>query len=97
MKKSTQVIIAIVMLATYFKFKDGKPTTSDTSPTVTLTAEEEQDARDFAQALIQRDYKCDKVTTFSTANFSGYATVFCDDRYEYKVSKQSGRWIVEPQ
>lgn len=97
MKKSTQVIIAIAILATYFKFKDGKPTASDTSPTVTLTAEEEQDARDFAQALIQRDYKCEKVTTFSTANFSGKAIVWCDDRYEYEVSQKGGRWIVEPQ
>ncbi|EGT5657849.1 MULTISPECIES: hypothetical protein [Citrobacter] len=61
-----------------------------------VQADDEQDAKDFAQALIQsRDYKCDKVTAFSTANFSGKAVVWCDDRYEYEITQPGGRWKVE--
>ena len=59
-------------------------------------ADEQQDAQDFAQALIQsKGYTCDKVTTFSTANFSGRADVWCDDQYQYEITKPGGRWKVE--
>lgn len=59
-------------------------------------ADDQQDAKDFAQSLIQsRDYTCDKVTGFSTANFSGEAVVFCDDMYKYVITKPGGRWKVE--
>lgn len=61
-----------------------------------VLAYEEQDAQDFAQALIQsKGYTCDKVTTFSTANFSGRADVWCDDQYQYEITKPGGRWLVE--
>ncbi|HDV6228908.1 TPA: hypothetical protein ACGD69_000466 [Serratia marcescens] len=61
-----------------------------------VLADEEQDAQDFAQALIQsKGYTCDKVTTFSTANFSGRADVWCDDQYQYEITKPGGRWLVE--
>lgn len=50
-----------------------RKTTTKSEPqeqTVKMTAQEAQDAKDFAQSLIQsRGYKCDKVTTFSNANF----------------------------
>lgn len=59
-------------------------------------ADDQQDAQDFAQALIQsKSYTCDKVTTFSTANFSGRADVWCDDQYQYEITKPGGRWLVE--
>ncbi|MFZ4218933.1 hypothetical protein ACEV6Q_13910 [Enterobacter ludwigii] len=61
-----------------------------------VLADEQQDAQDFAQALIQsKGYTCDKVTTFSTANFSGRADVWCDDQYQYEITKPGGRWLVE--
>lgn len=59
-------------------------------------ADDTQDAQDFAQMLIQsKGYQCDKVTGFSTANFSGRADVWCDDMYEYHITKPGGQWKVE--
>lgn len=71
MKTSTKIIWGIVLVASYFHFKDEKKTTTKSEPqeqTVKMTAQEAQeaqeaqDAKDFAQSLIQsRGYKCDKV------------------------------------
>ncbi|CAI0895872.1 MULTISPECIES: hypothetical protein [Serratia] len=62
----------------------------------TLTEQEEQDAKDFAQALIQsKGYDCDKVTGFSNSNFSGRVDIFCDDYHHYKITKPGGHWKVE--
>lgn len=99
MKTSTKLIWGFVIVATYFHFKDGTPTNAVAeTESVKLTDQEKQDAQDFAQALIQRDYTCNEVTAFSNANFSGYVEIGCDDRQLFKVSKNaSGRWIVEPQ
>lgn len=61
-----------------------------------VLADDNQDAQDFAQALIQsKGYTCDKVTAFSTANFSGRADVWCDNQYKYEITKPGGRWKVE--
>lgn len=55
----------------------------------------EEDAKEFAQSLIQsRDYKCDKITLFSTANFSGRVDIWCDDRYQYEITQPGGKWKV---
>ncbi|HGV0029934.1 TPA: hypothetical protein ACNFPK_002540 [Citrobacter freundii] len=102
MKTSTKIIWGIVLVASYFHFKDEKKTTTKSEPqeqTVKMTAQEAQeaqDAKDFAQSLIQsRGYKCDKVTTFSNANFSGRIDIYCDDQYRYEITKPGGRWEIK--
>ncbi|HEM6628074.1 TPA: hypothetical protein U2I12_000716 [Citrobacter farmeri] len=103
-------IIAIVFLALYFKLTGSEkqpeqPTPYERSPYADgypadhvpdeETQYDEEDAKQFAQSLIQsRDYKCDKITLFSTANFSGRADVWCDDQYQYEITKPGGKWKV---
>ncbi|HDC4529252.1 hypothetical protein QTN38_006935 [Enterobacter cloacae subsp. cloacae] len=92
-------IIAVVMVLIALLIKltgdDGKHEAQAEEPSTQLTDQELQDAKDFAQALIQRDYTCDKVTTFSNANFSGRIDIWCDDQYQYEITKPGGRWLVE--
>ncbi len=79
-----------------FNMKKALLLVAITLASFTALADDEQDAKDFAQALIQsKGYQCDKVTGFSTANFSGRADVFCDDMYRYEITKPGGRWKVE--
>ncbi|EKK3999269.1 TPA: hypothetical protein JHJ51_004626 [Enterobacter cloacae] len=90
------IAVVLVLIALIIKLAGGddKHETQAEEPSNQLTEQELQDAKDFAQALIQRDYTCDKVTTFSTANFSGRADVWCDDQYQYEITKPGGRWKV---
>ncbi len=60
-----------------------------------LTEQEMNDAKDFAQALIQRDYQCDKVIKLIPANaFHSEINVWCDDYLHYEITKPGGRWKV---
>lgn len=99
MRKRTVVILGIVAVIGIARFADKGSSTTEASSTSSssskLTDEELQDAKDFAQALIQRDNTCDKVTAFSNANFSGRIDVWCDDQYQYVITKPNGRWKVE--
>ncbi|EPT0360721.1 hypothetical protein ACQ7NX_06585 [Enterobacter cloacae subsp. dissolvens] len=90
------VVFLLVLVALFFKITgdSGKQEAHAKEPVVQLTGEELINAMDFAQALIQRDYTCEKVTTFSNANFSGRIDVWCDDKYEYEITKPGGRWKV---
>jgi hypothetical protein len=90
------IVVLLVLIALYFKISGGdvKHEAQKEEPSTQLTNQELQDAKDFAQALIQRDYTCDKVTTFSNANFSGRIDVWCDDQYQYEITKPGGRWQV---
>ncbi|HID4158067.1 TPA: hypothetical protein ACXE9L_003675 [Citrobacter koseri] len=90
------LIALLILVALYFHLSGGgvKPQEQVEETSSRLTDEELQDAKDFAQALIQRDYTCDKVTTFSNANFSGRIDVWCDDQYQYEITKPGGRWKV---
>lgn len=61
-----------------------------------LTGQELEDAKEFAGYVIQsKGYTCDKVTTFSNANFSGRIDIWCDDQYRYEITKPGGNWKVE--
>lgn len=90
------IVVFLVLIALYFKISGGdvKHEAQAEEPSTQLTDQELQDAKDFAQALIQRDYTCDKVSTFSNANFSGRIDVWCDDQYQYEITKPGGRWQV---
>ena len=88
------VILVLITLFIKLAGDDSKHEAQAEEPSTQLTDQELQDAKDFAQALIQRDYTCDKVTTFSNANFSGRIDVWCDDQYQYEITKPGGRWQV---
>jgi len=100
MRTSTKFTLAILVIVTIVHFSNKETSTTQASPTTSssstkLTDEELQDAKDFAQALIQRDNTCDEVTGFSNANFSGRIDVWCDNQYKYSITKPNGRWKVE--
>lgn len=90
------IAVVLVLIALFIKLAggDGKHEAQAEELSNQLTEQELQDAKDFAQALIQRDYTCDKVTTFSNANFSGRIDVWCDNQYQYEITKPGGRWKV---
>ncbi|MGX4990641.1 hypothetical protein [Enterobacter kobei] len=61
-----------------------------------LTDQEMKDAQEFAQALIQRDYQCNKVIKLIPANaFHEEINVWCDEYLHYEITKPGGRWKVK--
>lgn len=92
------LIALLILTALYFKLSGGevkKEAQQEESPSQ-VTDEELEDAKEFAVYVIQnKGYTCDKVTTFSTANFSGRADVWCDGQYQYEITKPGGNWKVE--
>ena len=91
-------IVVIIWALQHFMGGSKEPRHIEAEPESTMTQQELDDAKEFAQNLIQRDYQCNKVSTFSPATpFRKEIVVWCDDRYEYYITKPGGRWKVEAQ
>ncbi|HFK4065604.1 TPA: hypothetical protein ACG1UU_003028 [Kluyvera ascorbata] len=94
MKIGKTLIFILCAYVAYTHFKEP----AAPKPPVDLESlqQEKQDAQEFAQILIQRDFKCDKVTGFVPANIAhAEINVWCDDIYHYEITKPGGRWTVK--
>ncbi|WP_421670323.1 hypothetical protein [Rahnella sp. EDr1-12] len=96
MRTGTKILLVIVAVACFYQFVDKSPSKRKSAETQ-LSEQELQDAKDFAQALVQRNAKCDKVTAFSNANFAGRVDIWCDNQNHYVITKPNERWIVKAQ
>jgi len=91
-----QIFVLALLVIAFFSFKGRDNTPPNHEEPVRLTAQEEQDAQDFAQSLVQsRDYQCNTVTMFTSNSYTGNADILCDDVHRYRITKPGGRWKVE--
>lgn len=96
MFKTILWVIGIFLLWQHFMNKNVPYV--DPEPEQQMTQAELEDAKEFAQNLIQVNNQCKKVTSFTPANmFHKEIIVWCDDYYEYYITKPNGKWKVELQ
>ncbi|WP_313375059.1 hypothetical protein [Pantoea sp. CTOTU50773] len=88
--------LLFVGIVAFFAMNDKNDKKADPEyATTKLTPQEQQDAKDFSQMLIQaKGYQCNKVDDLIPAPFGGKVTVFCDGIYDYTISDEGGKHVV---